>query len=349
MSGNVTVLNTVWENASSDYQDRVPVATRDNMTAVGNAILSYTTTTNEFLNALVNRISLVIVSDKMARNRLAPFKKGMLEYGADVEEIFTQMAAAQPFDTTTAETEVFKRKIPDVKAVFHRVNREDFYKTTIQEAMLKRAFTTSDGLGKLVSSIVNSLYSGDAHDEYILMKELVAKYADAENAPTDGTNNIGAGNRFAYVDVPKVVDQTTATDFFRFVKQTSTDMTFMSKDFNYGTDGNGVMTKSEKSEQVLLLHKNVDTYLNVDVLSWVFNDKHVDFDTQVVILDDFGSLNDCQAALVDKNWFMVWDKLLQTTNQYNAEGLYWNYWLHHHQILSTSPFQNAVMFRIPQA
>lgn len=329
MSNNITVLNTIWENGSDDYQNRVPQATRDNITQVGNAILSYSSAKNEFLDALVNRISLVLVSSKMATNKLAIFKKGMLEYGADVEEIFTEMAKAQPFDVPTAEAEVFKREKPDVDAIFHRVNREDFYKVTIEEAQIKRAFLSSDGLGKLVASITNSLYSADAHDEYILMKQLVSDYVP----------------NFKQINIAKVQDQNTAHDFFRAVRQTSTDMTFMSNEFN----ALGKMQKSERSEQVLLLHKNVDTYLSTDLLAWIFNSAEMEKNMpRVVVLDDFGSASGIQGALVDKNWFMVWDKLYQTTNQYNAQGLYWNYWLHHHQLLSTSQFQNAVLFKIPK-
>jgi hypothetical protein len=329
MAQNITLLNTVWENASTDYQDRVPLATRTNITDVGNAILNYSATTNEFLNALVNRISLVLISSKMANNKLAMFKKGMLEYGSDVEEIFVKMAQATPFNVTTAEAEVFKRSKPEVLAMFHRVNREDKYKTTIEEGQIKRAFLSSDGLGKLVAAIVNSLYSGDAYDEYILMKNLVADYF------TDVTTS-------KFIEVPKVVDQTTAQAFMKKVKQTSTDMTFMSTDFN----PQGVLTKSEKSEQVLLIHKNVDTNISTDLLAWAFHGDNFDANIQKVVVDDFGTLANTQAVLVDRNFFMVWDKLYQTTNQYNAEGLYWNYWLHHHQLLSTSQFQNAVQFKI---
>lgn len=329
MADNITVLNTIWENASEDYQNRIPLATQTNIQNVGNAIINYTAGKNEFLDALVNRISLVLVSSKMATNKLAMFKKGMLEYGADVEEIFTEMAKAQPFDVPTAENEVFKREHPDVAAMFHRVNREDFYKVTIEEAQIKRAFLSNDGLGKLVASIVNSLYSGDAHDEYILMKQLVADYF----------TNVTASK---YIEVPKVVDQNTAQEFMKAVKQTSTDFTFMSNEFNPA----GKMTKSEKNEQVLLIHKNVDTNISTDLLAWAFNSNNFDPNIQKVVVDDFGTLANTQAVLVDKNFFMVWDKLYQTTNQYNAQGLYWNYWLHHHQLLSTSQFQNAVQFRI---
>jgi hypothetical protein len=332
MAKNLTILNTIWENASDDYQSRIPVATQDNISAVGNAILTYTVAKNEFIDALVNRISLVLVSSKMAQNKLAVFKKGMIEYGSDIEEIFTSMANAQSFNVDTAETELFKREQPDVQAMFHRVNREDFYKVTIEEAQIKRAFLSDDGLGKLVASIMNSLYSGDAYDEYVLMKNLVSDYFT-----TVGEASV--------INVPKVQDQTSAQDFFRVVKQASTDMTFMTTDFN----ARGVMQRSEKNEQVLLLHKNVDTYLNVDLLSWVFNTNKMDFDTQIIILDDFGTLAGTQACLVDREWFMVFDKLYQTSNQYNAQGLYWNYWLHHHQLLSTSQFHNAVQFSIPAA
>ena len=41
---------------------------------------------------------------------------------------------------------------------------------------------------------------------------------------------------------------------------------------------------------------------------------------------------------------MIWDVLQKFTEQYNAQGLYWNYFFHHCQILSTSLFGNAVAF-----
>ncbi|MCU7526200.1 MAG: hypothetical protein HF308_17125 [Ignavibacteria bacterium] len=329
MASNLTLLNTIWDNGSTHYQDRVPQATRDNITAVGNAILQYESTKNEFLDALVNRISLVLVSSKMAKNKLSQFKGGMIEYGSDIEEIYTAMAQAQVFDVAKAESEVFKRKKPDVKSIFHRVNRQDVYKTTIEEGQIKRAFLSNDGLGKLVASIVNSLYSGDVYDEYILTKELVAKYyQDDENGKT------------AVIDVAKVTDQESAMNFFRTIKQASKDMTYMNTAFN----PMGVQQFTEQSDQVLLLHKNVATHLDTDVLAWVFNEGKMDYAGKVIEVDDFGSLGNTQGVLVDKNWFRIFDKLYETRNLYNPEGLYWNYWLHHHQLLSYSLFHQAVRF-----
>jgi hypothetical protein len=332
VADNISILNTIWTNASTNYQDRIPQATRDNIQAVGNAILNYAAAKNEFLDALVNKIALQLVSSKMAKNKLAEFKQGKIEYGSDIEEIFTNIAQAQSFDVPKAEAEVFKRKQPDVRAMFHRVNRQDVYKVTIEEGQIKRAFYSSDGLGKVVASIINSLYSGDNYDEYVLMKQLIADY----------WTNV---NQAKVIQTPQVTDKDSALEFFRSVRQASLDFTFMSNHYN----PQGVLQSSAPEEQVLLLHKNASTFLDTDLLAWVFNRENIEMQSKVVILDDFGTLANTQAALVDKRWFMVFDNLFETRNLYNPEGMYYNYWLHHHQTLSTSQFHNAIAFQIPVA
>jgi hypothetical protein len=147
------------------------------------------------------------------------------------------------------------------------------------------------------------------------------------------------------VQSPEVTDQASAREFFRSVRQASTDFSFMSTHYN----PQGVLQASAPEEQVLLLHKNVNTFLDTEVLAWVFNRENIEIKTSVVILDDFGTLANTQAALVDKRWFMVFDNLFETRNLYNPEGMYYNYWLHHHQTLSTSQFHNAIAFQITPA
>ena len=41
---------------------------------------------------------------------------------------------------------------------------------------------------------------------------------------------------------------------------------------------------------------------------------------------------------------MIFDNLYNFTEQYNGEGLYWNYWYHVWKTFSISPFANAVVF-----
>ena len=41
---------------------------------------------------------------------------------------------------------------------------------------------------------------------------------------------------------------------------------------------------------------------------------------------------------------MIFDNMFNFTEQYNGEGLYWNYWYHTWKTFSVSPFVNATVF-----
>ena len=96
------LLNAIRNDASISYQERVPQATQDNIKEYGSAVLSFSATTNEFLDALVNRIGKVIITSRLYKNPLAMFKKGMLDYGESIEEIFVSLAKARIYSPETA-------------------------------------------------------------------------------------------------------------------------------------------------------------------------------------------------------------------------------------------------------
>ena len=162
-NNGVNILNAIRGVASQDYQNRVPVATQNNIEQVGNPIMEYQATENEFLDLLVNRIALVIVNSKIARNELALLKKGKIPLGQDIQDIFVNMAKAKTYDPDGKN--LLQRQIPDVKAVYYSMNRQDMYKVTISNDQLALAFTSYEELEKLIAGIVNSLYSGDNYDE----------------------------------------------------------------------------------------------------------------------------------------------------------------------------------------
>ena len=324
-ANGVDILNAIRANASSTYQERIPVATQENITEIGNAMLTYQPTANEFLEALVNRIARVIITSKSYSNPLRMFKKGMMSYGETIEEVFVNIAKANQFDQEKAETNVFNRAIPDVMSCFHRMNLQNFYKTTISNEMLRQAFLSAQGINDLVSRIVDSLYTGAEFDEYLTMKHLI------EDAATNG--------KMAAVNIPAISAE-NAKEIVTKIKAISNAMEFMSADYN----AMGVLTHSSKDRQVLILDAQFDATIDVEVLAYAFNMSKADFMGRRVLVDNFGSLTGVAAALVDEDWFMVFDNWIGFTENYNGEGLYWNYWYHVWKTFSTSPFSNAVLF-----
>jgi len=318
------VLNTINDNASAEYQTRVPQATQDNIVSVGNSILSYQATKNEFIDALVNRIAMTLVKNKSYTNPLAEFKNGMLEYGDSIEEVFIDIINAQTFNQDDAVDTLFKKNLPDVKTYFHKVNREDQYPVTISEKNLRRAFLSDRNMQDFISKVITSMYTSDAYDEFIHMKHLLFTHSD----------------HMYPVKVSNVTNEATAKSFLEAIRSMGDKLSFLSNKYNPA----GVYTSTSAEDLVIFMDTERKASIDVQALAQAFNISKADVNNRIIVLDDFGGLKNVQAIVCDKSLLMVYDVLFEMTNQYNPKGLYWNYFLTHWQLLSVSNFANVVIF-----
>lgn len=332
------LLNTIRDNASDMYRERIPEATQRNITDVQEAMTdpNNAVVTNEFMSMLLNLVIKQVIHTKLFSDPLKSLKKGKKPLGDTVEEIYANFLKAKQYDPTGAE--LLSRELPDVKAVYHRMNRKDRYKVTVNPEELFKAFASYDKLESFIASIINSLYNSSELDEFILMKELIKQALD-QNA----------------MKVVEVADPCTseqnAKAFIKAVKTVSGDMQFPNSNNNswltaQSTDSNPLITFSKKNEQVLILSNPTDVAVNVDVLASVFNMSVAEFnDTRKIIIDAFPD-PEIRAALVDEQFFQVYDDLVMFKDFENSEGLYKNYYLHIWQTLAYSPLVNAVVFKV---
>lgn len=338
----INIMNTIRENASQEYQDRIPVATRTNIAEVGNPILTYQIMQNEFLNSLVNKVALTIVRNKTAKNPLSVLKKGGQPLGSDIEEIFTNMAKSSKYDPTGAN--LLTRKIPDTKVIYHRLNRQDVYQVTINDSQLAQAFTSWDKMGELIMSIVNSMYSGDNFDEYLLTKNLLG------GAIHDGY--------IKSVEVDGIDTAAHTKQLIKDIKNISGYMQFPSSEYNTYIDKvresdpqsteEPIVTWTPKEDQIILIRTDVLTAIDIDVLAGAFNLEKAELKARMLEVDNFGEGGEnTLLVLADKSLTQIYDNKLETKEFYNGAGLYWNYFLHHWQTYSLSSFANAIAFVTP--
>ena len=332
------ILNTIRDNASEMYQERIPEATQRNITEIQEVMTdpNNAVVTNEFMSMLLNMIIKQVIHTKLFSDPLKSLKKGKKPLGDTVEEIYVNFLKAKQYDPTGAE--LLQRKLPDVKAVYHRMNRQDKYKVTVNPEQLFKAFSSYEKLDSFIASIINSLYNSSELDEFILMKELIKQALDQ--------------NALKVVTVADpCLSESNAKAFIKAVKTVSGDMTFPNANNNawltaQSTDTNPLITFSKKNEQVLILSNPTDVALNIDVLASVFNMSVAEFnDTRKIIIDAFPD-PDIRAALVDEQFFQVYDDLVMFKDFENGEGLYKNYYLHIWQTLAYSPLVNAVVFKV---
>ena len=354
---SVDILNAIRNNASQEYRSYVPPANPDaaSIREIGNIILTYPAFQNEFLTALVNRIGRVLITSKLYENPWTAFKKGRLEFGETVEEVFVNLAKPFEYDVAASENKVFKREIADVRSAFHVLNYQKFYKTTIQQEQLRQAFLSWEGITDLIAKIVDSMYSAANYDEFVTMKYMLARHILNGHVYAANCGTVNAANAKSVVTT---------------IKGISNDMTFAKTKYNLS----GVTNFSMKDDQYIIINSNFDALMDVEVLASAFNMDKAEFMGHRVLVDNFGDLDDTRlnqlfgsdpnysaitseqktalnaipAVIVDKDWFMILDNLDNFTEQFNGEGMYWNYWYHVWKTFSISPFANAAVL-VPAA
>ena len=332
----IEVLNTIRDNASQAYQDRVPVATRNNIEEVGEAItdLNNAVVYNEFINTLANMIYAPMLIKKSWQNPLGKFKKGKKTFGDTVEEVYNNFIKAQTFDQTGAG--LLTRHLPDTKVVFHRMNRQDSYVLTDSPESLAKAFKSYEGLAEYLENLFTTIRNSAELDEYVLMRNL---FEEAYN------NN--ALKVIAVAD-PQASEQ-NAKDLIKIIKTVSGDMEFANSNNNayltaQSDDNKPIVTFSKKDEQILIIDNATDVQCDVSVLAYAFGRDLLSFNTEVKQVIDAFPVEGMVAALVDKNFFQVYDDLFTFREFENGLGLYRNHILHVWQTLGYSILCNAIAF-----
>lgn len=348
-ASTIDILNVIRANANYEYQSLVPEVTQASEIAkVGQVITGYPALANQFLNSLINRIALVRVKTANFYNQYADLKKGYLQFGETVEEVFVNIAKAREFAVDKAESREYKRTIPDVRSAFHTMNWKVQYPVTIQDQDLKQAFLSMDGVQDLIARIVDAVYTAQEYDEFLLFKYLMIK------AITKGQMK------------PIAVDDMDIHNAAIEFRGASNLLTFMSNEYN----ASGVTTVTPKEDQYIFMDAHFNAQYDVNVLASAFNMDKADFIGRLKLIDrwdtfdnerfdviraasdmieevtqeELDMMKDVIGVLIDREWFQIYDNNIMFTEKYAASGLYWNYFLNSWKTVSSSPFSNAVVF-----
>lgn len=349
-ASTIDIMNVIRQNASYEYQQNVPaVAKATDIPRVGEVIYGTPAFANQFINALVNRIAIVRVQSATFNNPYSILKKGYIEFGETVEDIFVSIAKAVDFDTEKAAKREFQRTIPDVRSAFHTMNWRVMYPVTIQDEDLKQAFLSIDGVQNLIAKIVDSVYTAAEYDEFLLFKYLLIK---AISHGKINSRSVGDGT-----NLDKAAVQ------FRGI---SNLFTFMSNKYNELK----VTNNTPKERQVIFMDSLFNAEFDVNVLASAFNMEKADFMGRLFLIDNWTEFDNdrfevirtnsdgieevtsdelallasVKAVILDENWFQVYDNNNKFTEDYVASGLYWNYFYHTWKTVSYSPFANTIMF-----
>ena len=329
IEGTDTLINSIRNSTEFKGMTDIYDGSVEGLRDFGVAVNSSDHHQNVFVNALVDRIGKVIVNYVQLRNPLKMFKKGRMPYGRSVEEIYTDLVDAESFDPDDASETIYKRYPPNVKVIFHDNWRKELYPSTIEETTIEEAFTSEGKFEEFVTSIFNAIYNSAEVDEYLWTKALVESYV--------------ANGYAKMVEVPEVIDEITGKEYTKAVRKVTTRLTLPQGSRNY--NAMGVHTTTPKSRLYVIQKADIESTLSVDVLAYAYQMAKADIEVRTLLVEDF-SVKGLEAVILDEKVFKIYDKVFKTKTKQNEKGLYYNVFLHVHQLFSMSKFHNVVAFMI---
>lgn len=334
---------------------------------------------NSFINTLTNKVTKSLIYSKIFSNPLKELKKGKLEYGDSIEELFVQMAMAKNFGehwgdgSTTPEADLIRKLRPKVTAMYISVNFDKKYKTTVMNKQLRKAFMNEGGLSRLIIQIVGSITSQAEYQEFLATKQTL-KYIIEECKSW----NLDQEEQNEQVDLtlkgkvvkqsPYVVHCDNEKMLIEEIRTATGEMKFPSTKFNLAKELNWC----NPEDLILVTTPHMSAKIDVNVLAGAFNVSSTDIKTRMILVDELpegvfkvqgqntepkqphtvatSSTIEKDPAkkvigiLMDKDFVQIWDTYQGAGTFYNPEGEYTNHFANREGIFSVCTFANMVVF-----
>lgn len=334
---NYEIVKSLFPSTPATWDSRINLAGQEFWNQAKTVIAddNFMPIRNQIFNALVNRIALTVVRQKNFTNPLSMFKQGYMPLGDTMQEIAVDVTDAKQYETGNANQ--FEVADPNVKAAYHRVNRQQFYKVTVYDAQLQYAFTDEYGLSNLINTIVNTLQSSNTIDEYLFTKRLITANVNNTEYPLQDSQ---------IITVPSLTAASrTNADILKFleeVKKYMRRMQFPSRNYN----ASGQMAQASPQDLVLILNSDIMAINEVNNLAFAFRPEFLDLNIPIIAVDSIDAQDDSLiGAIASRSSFDIRTTKEAFTIAENAQALYTNYFFHIHQIYTASPFENFALIK----
>lgn len=343
----------------------------ESIKGIGKIIMKNPVYKNAFLNTM-NLIGLTVITRNHWENPWKKFTdKGELSWGQQIREIIVDIANVYDYNEYVNRPHDFiNTEVPNVLSYLHEINYQKFYKTTTSDEQMAMAFERED-LFMLVDEIVNSLYEGYEYDTYLVNKYMLARRI------LDGT--------VTAIQIEDIANKTDR-DVVAEIKAVSNDMTFRSPRFNPAGirkatafedqfaivstkfdakfTTNVLATSYFRSDAEMKANMELtDGFGNFDMprLAEIFAKR----DDQGNVIEgeyvdgyvpltqaEMTALQEIPCAIVgidffqDRYYGMDNNAPTRKTEFFNPQTLRTNHWLHAWGSVSSSPFENAVVFTV---
>ena len=279
----------------------------------------------EDLGSMLGKVAYQIIREVSAEDKLAIFNKMPVDNGDTIEQVVVKLADAQAYDKTGAGA--LSRKTPSISVRYFNDWTRNKFETTVDVSLIRKVLLTGKGSSDLSTKIVGVLGESDKYEKYTQMKNLF-KWGRQDQS----------GKVLKLYDT--VAYGTNAIDYkavLQSLKNVVAGMQYVNTSFNTAS----INRKTNASDIVILMPYKLKNMLDVEELAGVFNLDKAEIRSKIIEIDTdtetIGGKDTFAIYVVDKNAILSFTRLYEMADQKNADGLFWNYFLHTERMYAISP------------
>lgn len=327
---NQTIAGRIWLSGTNDYQQRVPAPDVADMAATSKFLFDPMNRKylNEFMDSFVNRIGTQVVHNTEWENPLAVFKRATMRYGSAIQESAIKWIKGHSYNLE--DNVFFELAKPEAAVWYHTVNRQERYDITVELPDLQKAFLDEYGLNRLIDAILTVPRNSDNYDEYLSMMQQIAYYEE----------NWGF-YKHQLTAVPN--DEESGKAFLKAVRADAMKLAYPTAYYSPVSAKYGIPVFAKPEELVLFVTADVAASVDVDTLAAIFNLDKAEIRYRQIVVPEFPDQNGF-ALLTTDQFFVAADYVYANESFYNPKNLATNYYLHHWEIVSASPFVPAILY-----
>lgn len=298
--------------------------------APGKTGTNYTPNTYEEMGNMIGKIAQQIIREVETRDPLAVFDKIPVDKGDTIEQAVIKLVEASPYDKTGAGA---LTRATNEKLLVRYFNNWEArkYKQTVDTSEIRKVLEGETGVDTVSSMLVGTLAQSRVYDKYTNVKALF-KWATT-NGSLESNSSV-----FKHLDDVQVNADNTLNykAILKKIKNTVKGMKYVNTDYN----SIGLARSTRESDIYILMPYTLVTDIDVDELAGVFNLDKAEIRSRIIEIDT----DDTYVYIVDQNAILDYTRLYEMWDQKNADGHFWNYFLHVEDLFAVSPLFDCCYF-----
>ena len=298
---------------------------------------SYTPTTITELGAMIGKIAYSVIRENTAQDHLAVFDKMPINKGDTIEQAVVKMAESLSYDEDGDDALKREDSVKFAVKYFKSWTRKKF-KKTVDVPEIRKVLSGDTDVSDVSAKIVSSMTEGDKQEKYENVRDLLTWGRQSADGGTGAV--LVRAETVAFDSVNSSIDY---KEVLVALKNAVSGMKFVNTSFN----SISLKRRTRPEDIYILMPYQLKNKLDVEELAGVFNLDKAEIKDRIIETDTgLESSRYFYIYVVDKHAILDFTRLYEMMDEKNADGLFWNYYLHTERLYALSPLFDACYIKV---